>query len=487
MHRTREGGVLEAGAGLGVGAAWPVPDSIFSVSDDGDPTKVVKLQLAGLTPATTREITVPDANFTLAGLEIANIYTQDQEIAKPNALLTLNSATMSNQAAVVLELNGTEKARLGWLSSPDTVRLLLASGTFFQVAPQDTRQNSLSVFHSDGTARLQLGVLGGATGYGALWLGSLTPSDSNASILSDGATQVILNAPSGTYQSLQIAGVENARFDKATYPRLFLIGPSPAAGTYALKHINNDAATGIGLIVNSPSGQFTQFSINDSGEWKISATEFAPLTDNADDIGTTSLRPRDIYCVRQFLAASGGSTSAPEYSFQANPDTGLRYFSGDAGMLFSSDNSLVAGFLSGGVSVAGNKFFMFSNSSGDPTATKDIVMGRSATSTLRLDSGGGSGTCNLVLGQGSIGTSGTNTFAQFTGTAPSTSPADLFQTYSADWNGAGTGTFHLRNEEGHTIKLFKGAALTASDGTLANAVTRIGEIEARLQALGLLN
>lgn len=42
------------------------------------------------------------------------------------------------------------------------------------------------------------------------------------------------------------------------------------------------------------------------------------------------------------------------------------------------------------------------------------------------------------------------------------------------------------NGNGNIIKLFRGASLTASDGTLANAVTRIAELEARLQAHGLI-
>lgn len=47
--------------------------------------------------------------------------------------------------------------------------------------------------------------------------------------------------------------------------------------------------------------------------------------------------------------------------------------------------------------------------------------------------------------------------------------------------------WEFRTENGSVIKLFTGAALTASDGTLANAVTRIAELEARLQAHGLIS
>jgi hypothetical protein len=68
---------------------------------------------------------------------------------------------------------------------------------------------------------------------------------------------------------------------------------------------------------------------------------------------------------------------------------------------------------------------------------------------------------------------------------PSTNVTDSFQQYSADIV-AGNAAPHFRTENGNIIRLFQGAALTASDGTLANAVTRIAEIQARLQAHGLI-
>lgn len=103
---------------------------------------------------------------------------------------------------------------------------------------------------------------------------------------------------------------------------------------------------------------------------------------------------------------------------------------------------------------------------------------------------------------------------------PSTSPADTVQGYAKNWNGAGTAALHIRNEEGHIVRLFKGAALTtalttvtcSAPGTpdyaiqdlvaatgygfvtsdeaqsvikvIANLQVRVNELEARLQASG---
>lgn len=66
-----------------------------------------------------------------------------------------------------------------------------------------------------------------------------------------------------------------------------------------------------------------------------------------------------------------------------------------------------------------------------------------------------------------------------------TAQTDAFCFYSDDQT-AGNAAPHFRTENGDIIKLFKGAALTAADATLATAITRIAELEARLQASGLI-
>lgn len=66
-----------------------------------------------------------------------------------------------------------------------------------------------------------------------------------------------------------------------------------------------------------------------------------------------------------------------------------------------------------------------------------------------------------------------------------TAQTDAFCFYADDQT-AGNSAPHFKTENGSIIKLFKGAVLTTADATLATAITRIAELEARLQANGLL-
>jgi len=76
---------------------------------------------------------------------------------------------------------------------------------------------------------------------------------------------------------------------------------------------------------------------------------------------------------------------------------------------------------------------------------------------------------NVGIGGTSFGTNANKVFSINTGTAPTTSPADIFQIYSDDLDGIpGKGSFHLRVEDGTIIKL--GHISKFSDGDFQGTV-----------------
>jgi len=106
-----------------------------------------------------------------------------------------------------------------------------------------------------------------------------------------------------------------------------------------------------------------------------------------------------------------------------------------------------------------------------------------ADEDLRFDARG-----NVMLGCTAAGTSAVSTLVLATKTAPSTSPADAAQMYSADQTG-GNACLHARSEAGHIVKLFSAANIAdPSGGTTKDAEARsaIAAILNLLEANGLM-
>jgi hypothetical protein len=92
---------------------------------------------------------------------------------------------------------------------------------------------------------------------------------------------------------------------------------------------------------------------------------------------------------------------------------------------------------------------------GTPSSQTALSFLDGGVETFRLDTGGiVSLGGNFGIGGATFGTSATRTLAVTSGTAPSTSPADRFQLYSADVV-AGNAAPHFRTENGAVIKLYQ--------------------------------
>jgi hypothetical protein len=75
---------------------------------------------------------------------------------------------------------------------------------------------------------------------------------------------------------------------------------------------------------------------------------------------------------------------------------------------------------------------------------------------------------NIGLCQVTFGTSAARVFAQASGTAPSTSPPDCYQLYSADIS-AGVAAPHVRTENGKVVRIYQVLGWSLPTGTLSRA------------------
>lgn len=73
-----------------------VLDNALTIQDNSDNTKQLQLQLSGITTATTRTLTVPDANTTLVGTDTTQTLT-NKTLTSP----TINTATIANPTLTV--------------------------------------------------------------------------------------------------------------------------------------------------------------------------------------------------------------------------------------------------------------------------------------------------------------------------------------------------------------------------------------------------
>lgn len=84
--------------------------------------------------------------------------------------------------------------------SPTLVTPILgvATGTTLSLTPAGSIQNTLSVNHSDGTPRVQIGVYPSSVSYAGFWAGNVSPTNQNYCFLGDGNIETILNVPSAS-------------------------------------------------------------------------------------------------------------------------------------------------------------------------------------------------------------------------------------------------------------------------------------------------
>lgn len=95
--------------GTFTGPTIAVNDNEFTLRDDGDATKQLRLQLSGITTGTTRTITVPDASTTLVGTDATQTLT--------NKSIVATQLTGTLQAAQFPALTGDVTTTAGGLAT----------------------------------------------------------------------------------------------------------------------------------------------------------------------------------------------------------------------------------------------------------------------------------------------------------------------------------------------------------------------------------
>ncbi len=104
-------------------------------------------------------------------------------------------------------------------------------------------------------------------------------------------------------------------------------------------------------------------------------------------------------------------------------------------------------------------------SAANPTAF--ISFATATVEKARIDNVG-----NFLIGRNTAGTSATKSIVQANGTAPTSSPADAYQQYSADIT-TGNAAPHFRTENGNIVKLYQETTGVAAATLVSNVGTTL--------------
>lgn len=284
---------------------------------------------------------------------------------------------------------------------------------------------------------------------------SLITSGANAvTITSTGTTNSTLPSGTHTLSGLDVAetlsGVKTftaAPIVGLSSATAFTVAPNTAGTNPTFQVVTNvaSAATGLSIqgnaagagvriqAISSGTNEDMVFVPKGSGSVKIGNTVFVPIPDTlltlGNNAGSMAIQLGQDATHNMFMQWAYNATPANAY---LNLQT------------FGNDNPIRIGAVAtGGV---------FINTD---TANGDVGIGTtSPTARLHLAQG------SMLIGSGSIGTSGVSVLAIGGSTAPSTRPADEAQAWVTDWNGAGTAAFFFQGEEATATYSFGSSFVT---------------------------
>jgi len=78
-----------------------ITDTNLVVEDNADSTRKFRFEASGITAGATRVLTVPDANMTIAGLDVAQTLTNKTISGSSNTLSNIGNASLTNSSLTV--------------------------------------------------------------------------------------------------------------------------------------------------------------------------------------------------------------------------------------------------------------------------------------------------------------------------------------------------------------------------------------------------
>jgi hypothetical protein len=431
--------------------------------------KISQLTAKAAKVESTDRIPIADFNGTtydtkyVTGAQINEVSLDTSPQLGGNLDVNGNTITSASNGNIQIRPNGTGAVLIGDSSGSNAAPLrfmeLSDNGTNYvglKAADNLSTNTTYTLPTADGTSGQVLSTNGSGT---LSWANNDSGLTVNSTAIASGTAGRVFfqNASNQLSQSANL-------FWDNTNNRL---GINTATPTVAL-----DVA-GAGRIVTNLGGSGTSFSVF------FSSTELFRVSENA----IVRFNTWNAFTSGAALTINGGSgtTSAVSISASNVYDTSnatrnlLRIANGIAHTSGSTSDTRMLTIdqtinVTGGTSTVRGIYY-------NPTLTSITGVTHRAIETTTGNVIFNSTSGNVAIGGTSFGTSSDKVLAQYTGTAPGSSPADAYQQYSADIT-AGNAAPHFRTENGNVVKLYQQSSA---------GITTVSDLVTILQNLGLLS
>jgi hypothetical protein len=400
--------------------------------------------------------------------------------------------TSASNGNIIIEPNGTGAVLIGGNSTqPTELRFMEDSdnGTNYvalKAADSLTANTTYTLPTADGTS----GQVLSTSGTGTL---SWTNNDSGLTVNSTAITSGTAGRVFFQNASNQLSQSANLFWNNSNNR----LGINTATPTVALDivgsvKIDNTAYTGAGLsieksanstnkIIGGPSGEYIQFG--PANRISIEAPDTVVQQLNCQGIGVNIAGTTGLLINNTALIQANATRTGLTLQTRSWRNDGAGGTSTMNAVKITPTADMTVGTTTGNVLLIDP---VISTTGGthtirglyyDPTLTSTIGVTHRAIQTTTGSVIFNSTSGNVAIGGTSFGTSSDKVLAQYTGTAPGSSPADAYQQYSAAV-ATGNAAPHFRTENGNIIKLYQQSSA---------GITTVSDLVTILQNLGLLS
>lgn len=322
-----------------VGTNPPFSDANTLIKNSGDPTKLMKFSAASITTATTRTLTVQDANYTVAGINLAQTWTANQTFSASNILASGSCVIGATSQAFTTAYFTT--------AYNEHNRVSLASSSF--ATYWDIFLNNADTFIlNDQHAVTMLQISGSGASSLATLAGGLVPSTNNTRLLGSSSLRwsttntVNLDVSGNVTSTLKPTGSIDLGSTTAPWTNTYAItsfvrslaltDTATSFTPYWQWHILGSTGTQVSELLDQGGATFAQFSAAATPRTASWNSHLVPFTDATFTLGTTSNRWSKTWTDVISVGATGNvggyidfEKTSPAPGFSANPGARMYY------------------------------------------------------------------------------------------------------------------------------------------------------------------